>query len=448
MTAVSQRLASITDLASPLEETGADTSRWIFTEVLAEKKVDFFRPIIEKHQVLNFEYNVLCTQLAHDFFREKSDKKELEKQLIAALEMAELLAHIYRHYLAVPREVLRLQKEQNIYRELLKAGPKGIQFADMVAYEEKPDWVSQTVRNFIAHSNWARLFLVRSKKVLETIAPLVSHADLYRKFVANLDKFTGPVFSYVAWIFFIPRLSTNLFLLLKHLIPGPWRGDKEKELGFLGQTNAQLQRRWFEVGNDAAWLTAGVLGCFVWLGPLAPVGVYINIALYVYDIVLASVRAGMEISQLKNLQNEYKEKELALIARGVSPEELDEVRRFQQHLDDRLVFEQKRLLLTVVNTTALAIAILFSLPSLVVLSPIFPLVGACLILAITITTCSLTQALEAQRPKSSVEQLAPPEVIQVSRSSNGFFQPSRSLNSGEKNTEEEILDGDSLFSML
>lgn len=440
MTAASQRLQLITGLMSPLE-IERNPPRWIFSDILAQKNIDFFRPLIDKHRVLSFEYNVLCTQLTHDFFRENANEDELTNQLLAALEMAELLAHIFRYHLDIPREVLRLQNEQKIYRDLLSR--RGIQFNEMVVYEKEADWISQFVRNFTANSNWLRLFLVRSKRVLETVVPLVSNVQIYHQLVKSLDKIVGPAFSYLSWLFFIPRLSTNLFLLLKHLIPGTWMGQMEKELGFMGQTNAQLQRRWFEIGNDTAWMTAGVLSCFVWVGSLALVGVYVNIALYIYDIALASIRAANEISQLKDLQAEYKNIERDMLSNNASPEKLDEVRRFQQALSDRVEFEQKRLLLTVGNTTALAIAIFFCLPAALALSPILPLIGASLLVLITVTTFTLTQILEAYRPQSSVEQLAAADKSVFSTSKVTFFQPSASLN-----PDEIILHGEKSCSML
>ena len=436
MTAASQRLQLVTGMMSPLE-IGRSPPRWIFGELLADKKIDFFRPLVAQHRLLSFEYNVMCTQLMHDFYRDKADADELTNQLIAALEMAELLTHLFRDYLAVPREVLRLQKEQKIYRELLMK--RGFQFDAMVEYQEKQDWITQGIRNFTANSNWLRLILVRSKRVLETVVPLVSHLP-YKEFVKQLDKFTGPVFSYLSWLFFIPRLSANLFVLCKHLIAG---SGQEKELGLLEQSSAQLQRRWFEIGNDSAWMTAGILGCFVWLGPLAPIGVYINVALFGYDVALASIRAAHEIGHLKKLQAEYKDMELQMLQNHAPPEELDEIRRFQQHLNDRVVFEQKRLLLAVANTVLLAIAILLCLPSALAMTPILPLIGTSLLVLTTIATFSLTQALEAHRPKSSVDQLTYTENTVFSNSKVTFFQPKSTSQ-----TDEPSLDGDKSFSML
>lgn len=437
MTAASQRLQLITGIMSPLETEGSDP-RWIFGELLANKTIDYFRPLVKQHRLLSFEYNVICTQLMHDFYRDKANEDELTYQIMAALEMAELLTCIFRDYLNVPREVLRLQKEQKIYRELL--AKRNFQFSAMVEYQEKQDWISQGIRNFIANSNWLRLFLVRSKRLLETIVPLVNHIP-YKQFIKQLDKCIGPVFSCLSWLFFIPRLATNFFLLSKHLIAG---SRTEKKLGLSNVANAQLQRRWFEIGNDSAWMTAGLLGYFSWLlGLSAPVIIYINTALYFYDVVLASVRAGHEISQLKNLQAEYKDMELQMLANNASPASLEEIRRFQQDLNDRIVFEQKRLLLPVGNTIALAIAILFCLPSALAFSPILPLIGASLLIVTTIITFSLTQALEAHRPQSSVDKLGSTENSVFSNSKVTFFQPQLPSKS-----DKPSLDGAPSLSML
>jgi hypothetical protein len=392
MIAVMQRLQSV-GLNPPL--INEESPRWVFNA--AEVSKDRIESLVSKHAELSFEYTVLCTHLAHNFRRPGCTPEEITEQLVTALMMAELLIYIYMYYLAVPREVLRLQNEQIAFR--MRLYKRGFLFDSLNDYGKKADKLTQFVRSSTAQSNWCRLFLVRGKRLLNSITPLVKNLESFGRFVAFVDKYGNPFLAYLSWAFYIPRLFTNLFLLFKHLIPGSWMGEKEKELGFLRRLQVQLQRRWFELANDSVWLIAGVLGCFVWLGPLAPIGTYINVVLYGYDVLLAGLRAGIELYRLEKLASEYE-----VIASTALSTQIDEIGLFQKHLHERIVFERKRLLLSTATASVLTIAIIICAPVLA-FNPWVPFVGAFLLLAITIISFCLTQLLEKQRPSSEINEL-------------------------------------------
>ena len=67
---------------------------------------------------------------------------------------------------------------------------------------------------------------------------------------------------------------TNLFLLAKHVTPGMWMSPTEKSLGVKTRFDAHFERRWFELGNDVAWVILALLTCFKFVGTLAPLGLY------------------------------------------------------------------------------------------------------------------------------------------------------------------------------
>lgn len=375
-----------------------DNGVWIFGDELSKKDPVFFEAVLRNHLVLMIEYSVLCTHLTADFFRKDRLEKELTENLRTALVMAELLAYIHKHHLIVSRDVIRLEAEQKIYRNLLHL--RGYQFRRFTPFRSTPDTLTQTIRAATASYNWPRLFFIRSKRFFGALVPLLKQLEDYARFIVIIDTVSNPILSYLSWLFFIPRLITNLFLLMKHLIPGPWMEENEKNLHFFVRLNAQLQRRWFEIGNDSVWMVAGILNCFLWLGPLAAVGIYVNVALYVYDIVLAGLRAYLEISRLKNIQNGYREQAKNL----TSPTERDENSRFQQHLDDRVWFEQKRLMVSVINTSLLTLAIIICLPTFAI-NPVIPLLGAFFLLAITIAAYAAGKYVESQRPPNQISKL-------------------------------------------
>ena len=85
--------------------------------------------------------------------------------------------------------------------------------------------------------------------------------------------------------------------------------------------------------------------------------------------------------------------------------ELDENIRYQKHLDARVRFETRKVLLSVANTIALTVAILMCLPSAFALTPILPLLGAILQLSLTVGVFALNKVLEKQKPSSDIKNL-------------------------------------------
>jgi hypothetical protein len=433
MTIILQRLRPLLGEITIVENTKG-ISTWQFSKELvkkeAKKESEFFEPLIMELPILNLEYSVLCTQLIYNFSKQKPNQNNAEpiEQLVAALVMAELLVSIYRDYLNVPREVLRLKKEQKIFRALLKgynyqfdAQPKNhdLKFAS-------PS--SQEVREKTILLNWPRLFISRLRRLLISTGPLATNFPTYFFLVHNFEEWTRPFFNYFAWIFFVPRFAVNSFLLLKHLIPGFWMKDEEKNLGWKIRLEVQIDRRWFELGNDLFWIVGGLLTCLVLTGALAPVSIYLNVGLVFWDVILAGARAFHELSRLKKLKDEY-DIIIEKCKKSPTPDEA-QVKNYQQHLEERACFEQKRLLLAVINTSALFLALCFSLPVLAACNPLIPFIGALLIVAISIFTFIEMKIIEKQKPIDNVSMIAPKAKSLFATSPHVMF-PSANINNGK-----------------
>ncbi|MDX1836048.1 hypothetical protein DIZ81_03555 [Legionella taurinensis] len=395
---------------------------WPFSDYLNQQSVSFFRPLLKKHLVLTIEYSVLCAQLSSDLLRKDADLDEITEQVASALMMSELLAHLYRYYLNVPREVERLRKDQLFYQKLLKA--RGFQFATL-SEKVEPDTFTQKVRTVTAKSNWLRLFVVRSKRFVDAIAQLLKRAED----IKPVTKFVNPALSYLSWLFFIPRLAANMLVMGKHFYPSDrWMSKEERALGVSTRLQLHFQRRWFELGNDSVWLIAGLLNCFVLVGPLAPVGAYMTTVLFAYDILLAAIRASIELGRLERLRQEHVHR-IEQLERQDNPAEADEARRYLTHLDARILFEKKRLLLSVANTTVLFLAMVLTVPFLASFGPFVPLIAGALLVTITIAGFLAFSALEKQRPADNVAQLGVSHAAALARL--GLFSPDVPQKSSE-----------------
>ena len=375
---------------------------WTFDASVKRLGPDFYAKLVSMHPVLNMEYSILCNQLRHNFsFPEQISQDQIIEQLTAALMLAELLEHLHLHYLILPREVARLRRHQEVYRSLLM---------EMGGYTFTPQSIvginvglslSQQVRENTALLNWFRLLLTRSKRVLNFLDLVGTGSETFRNFVGLLDKYTNPVFAYVAWCFFIPRFATNVFLLAKHTILWPWMDDKEKELGWWTRLEAQMKRRWFELGNDSVWITVGLLNCFVLVGALAPLSVYVTLLAFAFDVANTSLRAYIELNRLFKLQEEYR----ALLQNEEDPENRRAIQDYQNYITHRIEFERLRLGLSIATTSAVFIAMCFDLPMFAV-NPVIPFIGALLLIAIWVASYSLTQVLERYRPNDALERPA------------------------------------------
>lgn len=358
---------------------------------------------VESHHVLSVEYRVHCAQLAHDLLRKPA--AELTAQLQAALEVAELLEQLYGQYLYEPREVWQLHADQAVYRRLL-----AIPVDPLFEANHYTGWsVSHTIREFTASTNWLRQVTVRCRRLLLTLSPLLQDYQGCRHGILMMDKLAGPVLIYIAWIVFLPRLLTNLMLTAKHVIPGSWMSKEEGELGWKTRLRIQLASRWFELGNDAVWCVAGLLNCFVLLGALAPMSIYLTFALQTFDVLFAGLRAYVELNRLEKLQAAYQ----------TLPESAD----YLKHLQTCIAYQTKRLYLGVINTSLMLCSVSLALPMLA-FSPIIPFIGAALAVLATIIIYNATQWVELQKPQDKI--IATPPASPQALTKFGLFGFGRS----------------------
>jgi hypothetical protein len=399
-----------------------DTTNWTFARNLCQENIDF-RPLVKNHPVIVLEYSVHCTKLARNLLTQ--DASMLREQFEAALMMAELLECIYCHYLIVPREVAALVAEQNVYRAWLSIPLRDV---------ESGSSFTKQIRDKTASSNWSRLFLVRLRRLLIVITPFTQDFDRFREFVAKMEPLTAPVVVYLSWMFFVPRLLTNILLTLKHLVPGYWMSKKENDLGWESRCRAQSERRWMELANDSVWFSSGLVNCFVLTGALAPISFYTGLVLQTYDLLLASIRAYLELSRMTLLEEQYQS---MLLRTDLMLNEINEIKQQLSVLKERRGFESMRLYLSITNNAVLVIAVALALP-VFAFNPIFPALGAALAVLDTVACYTGMKWLETQKPVDKVKLLSKAAAVQcLSVVPYGFFNQN-ALKAGN-------LAGDKLF---
>ena len=394
MVAIFQRLQSSCGAHLPLP-CEAETRTWDFKEKLQEQHTDFFIEILQGQGLLSFEYDVCCAQLAQEsLFTENHDV--LIEHLIVTLMMAEMLEHLYTCYLYAPSEIGRLRRDQGIFRTLLMR--QGYQFHSPPDDEE--GWPSFFIRNIgmtTTQLNFPRVLMTRIRQLLNSIDRLVKNISTYHDMVVFMNAYAGPVLSHLVWIFFTPRLLINLGLAFLHTIPNPWMTVQEAALGWQHCLAIQWNLRWFELANDAVWVTVGLGNCFILVGTLTPFRAYLTLIRHVFDVILVILRACLEINRMNNLQQTYYN---MLQNQAASPEDRNEISNYLSQLENRLEYESHRHYARIISAAALLLAIALTMPILASI-PMISFIGATLAVLITV----FSSWLEPEKPTDYIMQL-------------------------------------------
>lgn len=365
--------------------------------VIARAKDDIAR-LIEDHKWLSVQYSAHCAQLMKNLREADADVIE---QIEVALRMSALLEHLYTIYLYETDAINLMHRHQHIYRQLMRDRGKNI--AVSFNPDDKPS-ISKMIHDLFTTANRRRLYTVRLRRLLIAVTPMVIQFETYCLLVRAMEQWTSSLVSYLAWLTLFPRLSKNLFLMGKHLIPNRWMSAEEYALGLTTRFVAQFELHWFELANDIATVSVGLLNCFVLTGS---VNIYLGFSLFVFDVALAALRAYIDISYLKKLESQY----------NVMSDKTSIDEGYLVHLRQRIAYEEDRLGIMVKNTLGLLIAAAFSLPILAV-NPVFPLIGALIAVLTTILNMIATQRIEQQKPDDKISY-----IPQAKGNRFALFQP-------------------------
>lgn len=360
--------------------------------------IALYRRLVADHMLLNTEYSLLGQQIrAQLLAQHTTNPQRVLNHIKAAIYLGQILELIYSEYLNVPREVIRLQRQRLLYAEILHELNVELHL-DKIEQDETN--LSQKVRLHTIEINMYRLLLTRSKRALDVIATLKHSAPWYRDMMRQVDKYTAPYIPHITWFFYVPRLITNLSVLLKHMIPGTWMKTYERELPSKDRFQAQLQRRWFELANDLPWVTIGVLNCFVLTGPLAVYGIYLSIVFFIYDALVSLLRYSLEMERLYRLKNFYLDLPL-----DDNSNNGEDQRELLKALNEQIKFDTLRLGMHLFTTTVIAVAMFCGAPFLAGF-PMIPLAGALALVIVCLINFAMLPILEHRRPQDMIEKPA------------------------------------------
>lgn len=349
--------------------------------------------LILYHTQILLEYTLQSSQIAKQLSKQlqgslqRDDISRIQAQLIILIQQAAFLEVIYQKYLDSPMEVLRLQEEQSKLQMCLGLTIRPFQ-------SNRFDFTHFFNHVFCTY-NLPRLFGSRSKKLLLALTLITEGASTYSSIIKAFDRYAGPFFTHLSWIFFIPRLSTTLAMIIKHTISQPWMTQTEKELGWALRLRIQLNLRWPELSNDLPWFIANLATTFVLIGNLAPYAIVLTIIMQFYEIIQSTTQWYLETNQILQQLKLYEE---------LRPQD----ENFIKELNTRYQFENARLWIPVWNTTVLLLALILAIPPLTAISPLFPIAGGLISVATTIVSYQKREAVKREmNPTQNLFSLLP-----------------------------------------
>lgn len=335
------------------------------------------------------------------------------------LNIGELLYKIYNQFDETPSGSKEREKvfsdlhikKKNLVREL--------SYCEFLAGTTQPKWqkyydatgnindvtVDSVIRFITAETNWYRLFMIRLKRLFTNIMPLIKSLN-YQWFVQEINLI-NPVLSYVAWLFYVPRLSADLYSLFIHTCPGPWMGEHEKAVPMIERLNLHWERLWFEILNDAVWLAVGLACCFF----LSPANsILLTAGLYFFDAGMAysnnyfSTRHHKKllaslIVQEKSLEETIKSyTEDTSAQQGVfdfseMKDELASIQEYKEYVNLWIEYERQKLILSMFVTTMFSISMsIGALPTLFTLGAALTIACPIISAVIVVSVCLIQYA--------------------------------------------------------
>ncbi len=395
---------------------------------LFEEAALFFAPFTDGEQQWKLArlYSVLRMRFRKDLVdgtrRQSQEFAQLAGDLLI---LASILKGMHRHGVNVPRAVRANLREQKLIEGYLS---KVIGYSVGVKWEEEPEipeWGTQSIRDL--HQRWnliPRLLVVRLWRDIRLLALFIQGNFLegFRQVEQGGALF---FFSHLAWIFFLPRLLTNICLIYKHVFDESSMTEVEVRMECKVRLRAQLVRRWQEIFNDAAWFSSGITTCFFLAGKAPAVGLYLAVAMQSYDLLVMITRFILEMRRLNQIRSD-------LLQQRLNRSEVDDDEMgLLADLDERITIDRLELFYGIFNFLVLLLCAVLLSPTLAGISPILPIMAATTAVLITLVTYAATQWFTRKRQSLYEGPLISPEIHCIKTMTLDEFNPKSFINAKE-----------------
>ena len=253
------------------------------------------------------------------------------------------------------------------------------------------------IKRFISKFIWPRLVAIRIRTVLVTLISVIN--IVHQEGLLNGLSYVQLCLGILGWLLHALRLLINLLRLLMCCIPGDESSSPEQKLTWQTRLQTELTASQIELGNDLLWIATI-------LTPSTHIAA--SVALMLVDIAWIVYCGYSELAKLNRFKSDV---EQTIRSELISPQEQPDIEVCQDHLQKRITYTQKKLilsLLTTISTTALAFLRIVIMPSLLpmfVANPFLLLGFALLSLVITLASHFVGAWLKQERSPEKVAEL-------------------------------------------
>jgi hypothetical protein len=353
-----------------------------------EKNQKKFAMLIKERPLLMAHYRVHVASIVQLSSQTHKYDPRLIQEIEKALKTTVLLKIIYQH-LDEPDDVARAEIDIAILNRILYRVANPNQKTD-IHIPRCSVGLSHRLRTLHLNTNLSRLTAIRIRRLILACMALPSFVAS-RPFVTQIEGFTAPFFLYLGWLFFLPRFMLNCTTLLKKAF-----FSQKNDFSFFLKIEAylNLHRRLYEWWTDTAWLTSGILLCFVLYGSSAIWRPFTVLAVQISDTIMMMTRSFFELRRLFFLKNEYQE--------NIRQQLSEPNPGYLQALEERISFEKKVSYLAITNNVLMSIALLGIIPTFSALHPLIPVLGAVLGVLTTLRFYVYNAKNDSQQPKTDL----------------------------------------------
>lgn len=470
-----------------LEELGIEN-------LSASEQSSIFQLLVDEEPSLAFEYTALRrlmmiffsqdNRINHNILRNLVEKKDLLGLLQEARDVANLLSqqyyfHINEHFRFLTKQKLKIhiefydraiknlseshdslpqinkntsrKKDIKILKEykqaldssrFFKKSPISNTPTPKLAEAQRPgffSWLWEWIKREWTTENinpW-RLHFLRDRRLLLLLIPIIGSFGHYQNILLWLDFFIAPVLVYLNLVFFMPRLIYNLTILFSNTFDHSNMECKSKHLDTGTRFMAQWNRLWPQIVNDIGWSMSGALMCFVFVGGLQPMAIYLSIAMQLFDVAVVGIRVLLDLNRFDRLLKQYEELDVH-DASNLQVKYLNKLYKIQ--MQKTMQRDRALLYLALINASVLFFAVCLSLPFFVAISPFIPVVGAVMAVIMTFINFGTRSWLNAPIPDTLDNLLATqfPDPIKRSKSMEYLSEVDVLLSNSDKDPLPKI----------
>lgn len=374
----------------------------VLAKAYALKKPSFqaAKEFVFEQAVLSYEYTVCCARIAELMQEKPNQQEQLKPMVLQAKESASMLLFLYENYIYVPREIIKLHRELTLYNQFLKQfDDKLTEPSGQLSTVSEP-CIEKQVNALTGSWNYTRLFTYRSRNLILNLRVLVSEQSHYHRLVSSIHSNSAIYFSYISWLYFIPRTCCNIYAIIRDTLLGSGAHDQGRTFSWQSRLYFSWSQRWFQLGRDPSRIISGLINCFVLTGYLAAYSAATSVAIQIYDVAWGAYKLHQELKSIDALMTRYQDQLKtcpSVDEKQPIEEKIRHLKAIRQYTVDRLSFD------VYIDLALLVVAVML-LPGLGL--PFFtPVIAAATSVALMIYSKSTIQALEGCKPNQDVSLL-------------------------------------------